>query len=124
VRPESVGEHSYGTAILALLISKALIVEGKAVDVGKVTSLALIHDIPESLTSDIPQTEFQIGGETLTEGKRQAEKDAMRMISRISPDFKDWLESLWREHEDQPSLESRVVSSADLLDMLIHALTL
>ncbi|MFW9815527.1 MAG: HD family hydrolase, partial [Candidatus Thorarchaeota archaeon] len=121
---ESVAEHSYGTALLSLLISKELLMERADIDLGKVTSMALFHDIPEALTSDIPQTELQLGGELLSSGKLEAEKDAISVIAEISEDLKQWLESLWTEQKSQPSLESRIVSCADVLDMLVHVLTL
>jgi putative hydrolase of HD superfamily len=123
-RVESVAEHSYGTALISLLISRELMKTNESIDIGKVTSLALFHDIPEALTSDIPQTELRLGGEMFSEGKREAEKDAFSVIASISEDLKDWLENLWKEQLDQPSLESKIVSSADVLDMLIHVLTL
>jgi putative hydrolase of HD superfamily len=123
-RPESVGEHSYGTALLALLIAKELIADEKRIDLGKVTSMALFHDLPEALTSDIPQTAAQLGGEPLSDGKRIAEKEAILLIAGIKSEFKTWMEGLWAEQEHQTSLESKIVSSADTLDMLIHALAL
>jgi putative hydrolase of HD superfamily len=124
IRPESVGEHSFGTALLSLLISFEMIREGLTVDIGKVTSIALLHDIPEALTSDIPQTAARLGGTTLSEGKRKAEREALHEIAGRSPVFKEWLENLWKDSETQASLESRIVTGADILDMLLHAVTL
>ena len=123
-RTESVAEHSYGTALLSLLISKEMINEGTSIDLGRVASIALFHDIPEALTSDIPQTELQLGGNDLLAGKREAEKEAIAIIAGISSDLKDWLERMWQEQQDQPTLESRIVACADVLDMLIHVLVL
>lgn len=123
-RPESVGEHSFGTALLSLLISKELIKDGWNVDLSKVTSMALIHDLPEALTSDIPQTAAQLGGNDLSEGKKKAEREAMSQIAEIKPNFEKWLVDLWDDAEKKTTLESRIVTSADMLDMLIHAVTL
>lgn len=123
-RPESVGEHSFGTALLSLLISKELIKDGWNVDLSKVTSMALIHDLPEALTSDIPQTAAQLGGNNLSEGKKKAEREAMSQIAEIKPNFEKWLVDLWDDAEKKTTLESRIVTSADMLDMLIHAVTL
>lgn len=124
VRPESVGEHSYGAALLSLLISKELIENGITVDLNKVTSMALIHDLPEALTSDIPQIAAQLGGNDLSEGKRKAEKEAMTQIAENKSNFRKWLIDMWDETEKKTTLESRIVASADMLDMLIHAVTL
>jgi putative hydrolase of HD superfamily len=124
VRPESVGEHSYGAALLSLLISKELIENDVHVDLSKVTSMALIHDLPEALTSDIPQIAAQLGGNDLSEGKRKAEREAMSQITKNKPNFEKWLTDMWDDAERKTSLESRIVACADMLDMLIHAVTL
>ena len=123
-RPESVSEHSFGTALLSLLISKELIENGFGVDLSKVTSMSLIHDLPEALISDIPQTAVQLGGKHLSEGKKKAEREAMTQIVKDKPNFEKWLVDLWYDAEKKTTLESRIVSSADLLDLLIHAVAL
>ncbi|MHA2024614.1 MAG: HD domain-containing protein [Candidatus Thorarchaeota archaeon] len=123
-RNESISEHSYGAALLSLLISRELLSEGYSVELGKVTSMALIHDLPESFTSDIPRTKHKLGGEILSEGKKIAEKEAIALIVNSSLSFKKWIEELWEEIGETSSVESRIVSCADTLDMLIHALAL
>ena len=123
-RPESVGEHSYGTALLSLLISKELIEDGWSVDLSEVASMALIHDLPEALISDIPQTAVQLGGNDFSKGKRKAEREAMSKLAKIKSNFDKWLVDLWDDIEKKTTMASRIVSGADILDMLIHAVTL
>jgi putative hydrolase of HD superfamily len=123
-RSESVSEHSYGTAILSLLISKEMIGEGHVVDVAKVTSMALIHDIAEAITSDIPRTAVHLGGQQFVDAKSEAERKAVTQIADNSTTFKDWLENLWADSVNASILESRIVTCADILDMLIHSLSL
>jgi putative hydrolase of HD superfamily len=123
-RPESVGEHSYGTAILAFLISKELIDCDWIINQGKVLSMALIHDLPEALTSDIPHSVTKIGGANLTKSKRKLERDAISQIAKTKSSFETWLTEIWDEMVKTTTLESRIVAGADLLDMLIHALAL
>ncbi len=123
-RPESVGEHSYGTALLSLLISKELIEDGWSVDLSEVASMALIHDLPEALISDIPQTAVQLGGNDFSKGKRKAEREVMSKLAKIKSNFDKWLVDLWDDIEKKTTLASRIVSGADILDMLIHAVTL
>ena len=50
---ETVAEHTFLVAALALLISKELIKDGLRIDVGKLLTLALLHDIPEAIEGDI-----------------------------------------------------------------------
>lgn len=121
LRLESVGEHSFGTILIALLISKALLDEGEQVDLYGVSALAAVHDIPESITSDIPRIAGEYGGDLLRESKRKTEKEVIKQISRECKSFEDWLMSLWRDLENEKSLEVRIVLGSDIIDMLVHA---
>ncbi|MBY8996606.1 MAG: HD domain-containing protein [Candidatus Thorarchaeota archaeon] len=124
VRQESVGEHSYGTILVSLLISKALLHQGEQVDLSKVITLAALHDLPESMTSDIPRLAVDLGGHLLQEGKKEAEKNAFQLISKKSEFFGEWLLNLWQEMEVKSSTEVRIVRGADIIDMLVHAVSL
>lgn len=124
VRQESVGEHSYGTILISLLISKALVHKGEQIDIAKVITLAAVHDLPESMTSDIPRTAVDLGGKLLKEAKKEAEKNAIQHISEESKFFGEWLVGQWEELEIDNSTEARIVRGADIIDMLVHAISL
>ena len=47
-RPESVADHSFGTAILSMILAK-----DEGLDVGKAAMMALVHDLPEAVVGDI-----------------------------------------------------------------------
>lgn len=124
VRQESVGEHSFGTILISLLISKALVSQGEQVDLSRVAMMATLHDLPESMTSDIPRIAVDLGGNLLQEGKKEAEKKAIRLISKKSEFFGEWLVNLWKDMEGESSTEARIVLGADIIDMLVHAVSL
>lgn len=121
LRLESVGEHSYGTILISLLISKTLLDEGEQVDLFRVATLAAIHDIPESITSDIPRVASEYGGDLLRASKREVERKVIKQISEECKSFEEWLMSLWDITEDEMSLEVRIVLGSDIIDMLVHA---
>jgi 5'-deoxynucleotidase YfbR-like HD superfamily hydrolase len=121
LRLESVGEHSYGTILISLLISKTLLDEGEQVDLFRVAALAAIHDIPESITSDIPRVASEYGGDLLRASKREVERKVIKQISEECKSFEEWLMSLWDITEDEMSLEVRIVLGSDIIDMLVHA---
>ena len=79
IRPESVGEHSFGTTLIALLISKALVNQGTEVNQNTVVEMALLHDLPESIISDIPRTATELGGDLFKQAKREAERRAVEI---------------------------------------------
>jgi putative hydrolase of HD superfamily len=119
-RQESVAEHSFGTALLTLLLSEYLQQEGEAIDQQKALAMAIIHDLAESRISDIPQSAVAAGGKPMADAKKTAELNA---IYAILSDNHNLL-SIYNELEEQKSAESRIVRGADLIDMLLHALTL
>ncbi|MFX1560979.1 MAG: HD domain-containing protein [Promethearchaeota archaeon] len=123
-RQESVGEHSFGTILLSLIISKLLLSRGENFDFSKVLSMAAIHDLPESLTSDIPRTATELGGEPFQEAKARAEDESMLRLTEKSEAFGDWLIKLWRAIGENNTLEARIVCGADIIDMLVHAISL
>ncbi|MHA2425365.1 MAG: HD domain-containing protein, partial [Candidatus Thorarchaeota archaeon] len=76
-RSESIAEHAWGTLYLSWLISMHLISSGTHVVLAKVLTMAMLHDIPESLVSDIPRPALELGGTKIKEGKSNAEYAAI-----------------------------------------------
>lgn len=111
---ESVADHTFGVAFVSLLLCE--LVE-RPVDRAKVLTVALLHDLPESATGDVPRpaaAHFPAGA------KREAESSALSELLRTLPAGDQW-RSWWREFEEGSSPEGRLVRDADRLDMMIQA---
>ncbi|MFW9918291.1 MAG: HD family hydrolase [Candidatus Thorarchaeota archaeon] len=123
-RQESVAEHSWGTTFLSWLLCNHIMLEGENLDSYKILSMATIHDLAESVTSDIPHSAIQLGATALKMGKMKAEENAVTKLlgnlEQIFPIAKEFLKEL----EEAKTTESRIVLSADILDMLLHAIGL
>src|SRR3954464_13130145 len=87
--PESVADHSWRVALLALLLAPAA--EG-APDPARAMALALVHDLAECMVGDI--TPFD--GVDRAE-KRRREEAAMSELSALAPGAQ--LLALWREYD-------------------------
>src|SRR5579863_4506443 len=74
-RPESVADHSYGTAMMAMVLS-----DSHTLDTEKILKMALLHDLAESITGDFMPDEIS------KENKKIAENDAMKEIFSKLPD--------------------------------------
>ena len=111
---ESVAEHSWGVALTAMVLSEGI---QQPLDVKKALIIALLHDLPESVLSDIPSP----GSRHLPEGaKSAAEESALAELLDGLPDaarLREW----WTEFEEGSSLEGQLVRDADRLEMLLQA---
>jgi len=111
---ESVADHSFGVAFISLILAE--VVE-QPLDKAKLLIIALLHDLPESLISDLPTpaaAHFPPGA------KRKAETEALNKLLYKLPYAERW-HSWWQEFEDGTSVEGRLVRDADRLDRLIQA---
>jgi len=123
-RQESVAEHSWGTTFLSLVIGNHLSMRSKALDLQKLLFMAIIHDLAESLVSDIPYSALILGAPHLKEGKSLAEKNAIDKLFGGFSDLGELAKELFDELGTAKSVESRIVLSADVLDMLLQAIGL
>ena len=111
---ENVAAHSYGVAFIALLLAQE---SGQDLDLGKVLTMALVHDLPEAVTSDIPTPSWRLFPPG---SKRDIEEKALEMIlANVGTGAR--LFAVWRELQDAETVESHVVHDADLLDMYFQA---
>ncbi len=126
-QPESVAEHSYGTAILACFLaetvnsgdnSRSEIAEaGRPLDVGRVARIALVHDLSEYLVTDLPRQTSELIGRDV---KHAAEREAINLLLTDVTNGTDYI-VLWKEYESGSTAEARIVRDADRLDMVIQA---
>jgi putative hydrolases of HD superfamily len=110
--PESVADHSYGTAIMAMIFSD----NAGNLDTERIMKMALLHDLAESITGDFMPEEIQ------KENKKTVENQAMEeILSKLPPSLLDKYHSLWNEYVDCTSKESILLHEIDRLEMAIQA---
>lgn len=114
VGAESVSDHSFGAAFIALILAQ---MTEEPVDVDKVLTIALVHDLPEAVLGDIPSP---AASAFMPEAKRAAEAEIITVLLGELPQLAQW-QDWWREFEERTSVEGRLVRDADRLDMLIQA---
>jgi putative hydrolase of HD superfamily len=121
---ESVADHSFGVVFVALALADALEEEGRGrlprtgLDVKKVLVMALLHDLAEVRLTDLPASATRLISE---EVKSRAEE---RVIDDLLAPLRStgrW-KTLWQEFKDCASPESRLVSDADKLEMMVQCL--
>jgi putative hydrolase of HD superfamily len=109
--PESVADHSFRTALLAMVISDL-----RGLDTGKAMRLALLHDLPEAIVGDSTPEERSGARKTAAETKAMEE-----MLSELPKEIRTIYSSAWREYSEGKSEESRLVRQLDKIEMAIQA---
>lgn len=121
---ESVADHSLGVALLALALAEAVNSDWTAekldrpLDVGRVVTIAVVHDLAESLLTDLPKRSTQLLGKTV---KHAAEAKAMQSILEPVHNGTAY-EQMWQEYNSAETPEARLVRDADKLEMMHQAL--
>ena len=112
--PESVADHSYGMAYAALLLAELV---DEPLDLAAVLAMAVLHDLPESLTTDIPPAVWRL----LPAGaKAVAEQNALNRIAGDAP-VGARLMAWWAEMRQNSTTEARLVHDADKIDLFLQA---
>lgn len=113
-RRESVAEHTWNMALLAMLCHPHL---EHAVNLEKALKMVLIHDLIEAEAGDIPFFEKSDRQDT----KQAREIAAMKTISAILPiPASEEISLLWHEFEAISSPEARFVKALDNLEVQIQ----
>lgn len=126
-QPESVAEHSFGTALLACLLAEQVNNEAMAekttghsqtqLDIGRVAMIALVHDLAESIVTDLPRETTDLIGSDV---KHDAEASAVERLLAEVEGGNTYID-LWREYVQRSTDEAKLVCDADKLEMVFQA---
>ena len=111
--PESVAAHSYGVAVIAMLLVDQL---EMTIDKERVLRMAIIHDMTEALLTDIPSVIFKYLDK---DQKIFAERKTAEVL--LKP-INDVYLSLWEEFEQAETVESKIIKCADKLQLCVKIL--
>ena len=109
-RPESVAEHSWRVSLMAMLLRA----EFPALDMDKVVSMCLIHDLGECFTGDIPS--FQ---KTAADSERE-DSLLQRWVGTLPEPLRGTLAGLYREMEALKTPEAKLYKALDKLEAVIQ----
>lgn len=117
---ESVAAHSYGVALTAMLLADEIRARGVVVDVERVLRLALLHDLAETRTGDMPRTAAPYYS---AEARRAAQRAAFDdVVGTLGAPLAGDYGELHEDYERRESLEARLVKAADIVDLMAQAL--
>ncbi len=110
---ESVADHSFEASVIAGILACELEKRGVRVDVLKPMCIALLHDLPECLTGDIPYYTRRVTAKSKHDAENRACKDLLE-------DYPGLLQ-LYREWVMQDTIEAKIAKVAEKLSTLLQA---
>lgn len=137
IETESVADHTFRTALLAWLVA----LEDPGLNAGRVLEMALLHDLAEAVTGDLPPYDPEempaegdpwalkafldrrhVRSEERRLAKQAAEREAMvDLIADLPAAHAGRLAELWDELEAGESAEARFVKQADKLETYLQS---
>ena len=110
-KPESVADHAYSVATLAMILSDA-----RGLDSAKIIKMALLHDLAESITGDITPDEMP------RVKKEKLEHIAMKKIlGTLDSKLQKQYQSIWTEYERNDTKEAKLLHQIDKLEVILQA---
>jgi len=110
--PESVADHSYSLALLAMLAAAE-----RGLDPLRAAALAVIHDLAEAVLGDLTPSEKEARPH-YEEGERRVIEE---VVEKLPEQAGSLLQKLYDEYASQSSEEARLVKQLDKLEMALQA---
>ena len=121
---ESVAEHSFAVTLLALFLAETVNADWatqglqQPLALEQVMQIALVHDLAESLLTDLPKRTADLLGRDV---KHAAEAKAMAQLLAETP-RSELYQQCWVAYATAATPEARLVRDADKLEMVHQAL--
>ncbi len=111
--PESVADHSYSMAMMGMIVS-----DTENYNSEKILKMILLHDLAESKIGDYTPGQIDL------KRKNEIENTAFLEILKDLPDsIILQYQNIWKEYQENQSLESQLVHQLDRLEMALQAKT-
>ncbi len=121
VRDESVSEHSFHTAVYAMVLADMERANGREVDVEKLLRCCLIHDLEESMTGDILHGFKYSDPELLKNMKKMGAEFYKRVVGELPDEISRGYVSLWEEAK-AGGIEGQILEAADKIEALMYCM--
>lgn len=112
-RRENSGEHSWHTALLAMILAEY---SNRSIDISKVIQMILVHDLVEI---DAGDTFIYDEAGNAAKGVRERAA-AERVFGLLPADQRDQVRQLWEEFESQRTAEAKFANAMDRLMPVLH----
>jgi len=109
---ESTAEHTWRLCLMAMVFADAL----GDLDMMKVISLCVVHDLGEAIHGDIPAIEQHAHPD-----RHQREREDVDTLTRsLDPELRATIIALWDEYDRAESPEAKAVKALDKLETILQ----
>jgi len=116
-QPESVAEHSWRLALMALLLAGQF----AEVDFARLVKICLVHDLGEAVGGDIPAPEQARRAAAGGAGKSADERrDLQTLLEPLPAPLAAEITALWDEYEAARTPEARLAKALDKLETILQ----
>lgn len=112
-RQESVAEHTWRMALMAIVLHKEV---DESIDLYHVLKMIIVHDLGEVYAGD-----YQVYGKDVPANKHELESEALNKLLTTLPTYtKEEIYLLWDEFEHRETKEAKFAVALDKLEVLIQ----
>ena len=116
-RQESVAEHTWRMALMAILLEPYL---DQKIDITRTLKMIIIHDLVEAEAGDVPFPRMVQNAE-LKKVKEEKEKAAIETIRKmLNNAVGEEIHSLWNEFEARKTYEAKIANALDKLEVQLQ----
>ncbi len=109
---ESVAAHTWRMSLMAMVLARHL----PGLDVGRLLSMCLVHDLGEAIHGDVSAA-LQAA---MPDKAAQERRDLLDLTTSLPPEDRDAIVALWDEYEAAETLEARVAKGIDKLETILQ----
>jgi putative hydrolase of HD superfamily len=114
---ESTADHSWRLALVAMIFIKELNLK---INTEHALKLAIIHDLPESITGDITANRTMVDSK-LRKEKEKNEIKAINRLKNLLPEIQgSEIHKLWHDYEYSKTKEAKFIKALDKIEAYIN----
>ena len=114
---ESVADHCWRVTLMALASYKYL---DEKISLEKSLKMAIVHDLAEIITGDVPCCITDLSEKALKEKKLQEDAAIRKILSSLPEEIAKEIKELWEEYEKTETYEAKFVKALDKIEAQIQ----
>jgi putative hydrolase of HD superfamily len=118
---ESVADHSYMVTLLALILALNEKERGTKIDIEKTLVMAILHDLPESVSQDLDRRIRKFSPKKYDEFKTDLDTAGTKhLLSNLPEKIGNYLLETFQELQQKKTEEAKIIMEADRLETILQ----